>query len=222
MSPKAISPPKKRCTEAQQALALANLGLAYQQANAAWQRGGAIRRAGSFDDALQVTLHALAVASRSWQPERGCRFSTHATMVIRQRLKKAVLEGGIIRIPWYAFQRKKLAQPGWKGMVDRACKIAQWPQAPTERGQLEDLELPAPEAEPRLEVDERTALHEALGHLDPRWREVIHRRFGLDGDPPETLEAIGRRLGICKEAVRQIEVKALALLKRLLIPRLAA
>ncbi len=39
--------------------------------------------------------------------------------------------------------------------------------------------------------------------------EVICRRFGLDGQPGETLQVLGDRLGISRERVRQLESKAL-------------
>jgi RNA polymerase primary sigma factor len=50
----------------------------------------------------------------------------------------------------------------------------------------------------------------ALGALPARHREVIVLRYGLDETDPRTLEQIGRRLGITRERVRQIEVEALA------------
>jgi RNA polymerase primary sigma factor len=54
------------------------------------------------------------------------------------------------------------------------------------------------------------ALHRALGELPEREREVLALRYGLDGDAdPFSLEEIGRRLGLTRERVRQIESKAL-------------
>ena len=44
---------------------------------------------------------------------------------------------------------------------------------------------------------------------------MLRRRFGLEGEPPETLEAIGRSLGLTRERVRQIETEALKRLARL-------
>jgi RNA polymerase primary sigma factor len=54
------------------------------------------------------------------------------------------------------------------------------------------------------------ALHRAIETLPPREKDVIKRRYGLDGDrDPQSLETIGRELGITRERVRQIELQAL-------------
>ncbi|MGO9922337.1 MAG: sigma-70 family RNA polymerase sigma factor [Isosphaeraceae bacterium] len=47
-----------------------------------------------------------------------------------------------------------------------------------------------------------------LGHLDERERKIIISRFGLGGASEQTLEQLGRELGITKERVRQIESRA--------------
>jgi len=48
---------------------------------------------------------------------------------------------------------------------------------------------------------------------------VLGWRFGLTGEEPMTLEAIGRKLGVTRERVRQIESAALARLRRLMAVR---
>ena len=64
--------------------------------------------------------------------------------------------------------------------------------------------------------DERTAVRQrskeiarALSHLNPRMRRVLALRFGLNGEPPQTLEEVGVGLGITRERVRQLESRAL-------------
>jgi RNA polymerase primary sigma factor len=52
-------------------------------------------------------------------------------------------------------------------------------------------------------------LAEALDQLNPRMKHVVVRRFGLDGQPSQTLEDVGTDLGITRERVRQLETRAL-------------
>jgi RNA polymerase primary sigma factor len=54
------------------------------------------------------------------------------------------------------------------------------------------------------------AVRKAVAKLPEREREIVKMRFGLDGDPdPQSLEQIGKRLGMTRERVRQIETQAL-------------
>jgi hypothetical protein len=53
-----------------------------------------------------------------------------------------------------------------------------------------------------------------LSSLEPRNREVIQGRFGLNGDEPITLQAIGDRYSITRERVRQIEAATLTMLRK--------
>jgi RNA polymerase primary sigma factor len=54
-----------------------------------------------------------------------------------------------------------------------------------------------------------------LGRLDERERKIIISRFGLGGASEQTLEQLGRELGITKERVRQIESRAQEKLRRI-------
>jgi RNA polymerase primary sigma factor len=52
-------------------------------------------------------------------------------------------------------------------------------------------------------------LEQALEQLEPRLRELIERRFGLGGHNSQTLDEIGKSLGVTRERVRQLETRAL-------------
>jgi len=80
-------------------------------------------------------------------------------------------------------------------------------------------EAPAHESDRQM-IRERIA--EGLSHLTDRERTIVSRHFGLARtERPATLEELGRRFGVTKERVRQIEQKALTRLREVLNPSLA-
>ncbi len=64
------------------------------------------------------------------------------------------------------------------------------------------------------EIDNR--LNHWLDQLSVKKKEVLVRRFGLQGYPPTTLEKVGEQIGLTRERVRQIQVEALKDLRCLL------
>jgi RNA polymerase primary sigma factor len=73
---------------------------------------------------------------------------------------------------------------------------------------IEDVNAELPE-ETTAEQARSRELAKALAQLNPRMQLVIARRFGLDGQVPQTLEQVGSELGITRERVRQLESRAL-------------
>jgi RNA polymerase primary sigma factor len=73
---------------------------------------------------------------------------------------------------------------------------------------IEDVHSLAPH-EQSAEQARGRELAGALDQLNPRMRRVLSLRFGLDGEPPQTLEEVGTELGITRERVRQLETRAL-------------
>lgn len=53
-----------------------------------------------------------------------------------------------------------------------------------------------------------------LSSLDERERFILIKRYGLDDGDPETLEEIGKELGITRERVRQLEAQAMRTLRK--------
>ncbi len=60
---------------------------------------------------------------------------------------------------------------------------------------------------------QRRQIDDALRLLDEPDRTVVTLRFGLAGDDPWTLSAVGKHLDITRERVRQVEARALARLR---------
>jgi RNA polymerase primary sigma factor len=61
----------------------------------------------------------------------------------------------------------------------------------------------------------RQALRNVLGTLSDRDRRVLELRYGFDGQPPRTLEEIGRTFNLTRERIRQIETQSIKKLQTL-------
>ena len=94
----------------------------------------------------------------------------------------------------------------------RAVTSLDRPFGDEESGSLGDVmagESPGPEEEVTVSLSLDT-LRRAVAELPDRERDVVKMRYGLNGDiEPASLEEIGRRLGLTRERVRQIENVAL-------------
>jgi len=73
---------------------------------------------------------------------------------------------------------------------------------------LEDQTTPRP-LEPVLREDLAEVVRRGVDGLPPREQEILRLRFGLDGEKEHTLEAIGVRLSVTRERIRQIQTRAL-------------
>ena len=59
----------------------------------------------------------------------------------------------------------------------------------------------------------RQHIEEALSELNPKEQEVLRLRFGLNDGRERTLDEIGKKFGVTRERIRQIEAKALKKLR---------
>ena len=109
-----------------------------------------------------------------------------------------------------------------EGKVEEIRRIAQLPvslETPIgeeEDSQLgdfiEDRDLPSPEESAAGHLL-REQIEEMLGALSEREKEVLHYRFGLEDGRSYTLEEVGKRFGVTRERIRQIDAKALRKLR---------
>lgn len=59
-------------------------------------------------------------------------------------------------------------------------------------------------------------LVDLVGRLQPREASVLRFRFGLDGGPERTLDEVGRKFGVTRERIRQLQNLALRKLRRMI------
>lgn len=224
--------------EARDRLVEANLGLVVMVARRFLGRGL------DLDDLIGEGNIGLIRAAARFDPGMGTRFSTHAGYWIGLAIREALCEkGSAIRLPegmlvllkrWRRAEWALGRDLGRKPSFDEvATNLGLKPARRThvaralEAGRLfrvgprdddptaEALAAPdGPAVHERLEFEEECALARRLmGRLDPRERTVVMLRFGLEGEA-QTLEQIGRRLGVTRERVRQLEAGALRKLSR--------
>ncbi|KAB2642504.1 MAG: RNA polymerase sigma factor RpoD/SigA [Verrucomicrobia bacterium] len=62
----------------------------------------------------------------------------------------------------------------------------------------------------------RDEVGDLLGVLDDREKKIIFSRFGLDGGKAKTLEEVGKKFGVTRERIRQLQNIALMKLRRAL------
>lgn len=91
-----------------------------------------------------------------------------------------------------------------------------------EEGKLELAEVIPDQGHhsPLESLEEQSALtdvEEALTHLPEREREIVRLRYGLKDGKYYTLEELGQMLGVTRERVRQLEMKALKVLRHPMI-----
>jgi RNA polymerase primary sigma factor len=77
---------------------------------------------------------------------------------------------------------------------------------------VEDTITPSP-AQTTYENLLRERVEQALGTLSPREARILRLRFGLENGHPYTLEEVGKKFGLTRERIRQIEGKALRRLR---------
>jgi RNA polymerase nonessential primary-like sigma factor len=165
---------------------------------------------------------------------RHLRFGTYAKWWIRDAIERALAtQGRLVRLPVNVLRsRRKEALAQQREDNNTSMRVHAVEREATEeshgdgsdtglvqREDDQDAELGVDEATPEMLVGEkqqRRLLSQALHRLSDREREVLIRRFGLNGNEPRTLTTTAEELKLSHERVRQIQNCALVKLRALL------
>ncbi len=71
----------------------------------------------------------------------------------------------------------------------------------------------APLAKSIEENDLNRMMEQWLDSLSEKHRVILSKRFGLRGEDPQTLEEVGKVIGLTRERVRQLQIEALKILR---------
>jgi len=150
------------------------------------------RHAGQTDNFFELLSDgniSLLRAVEKFDYSRGNKFSTYASWAIMKNFARSIPEEKHRR-ERYVTGHEELFDVAPDNRTDEAEWIASAEQATHK-------------------------VHRLLETLDPREREIIRLRAGLDNNEGMTLEKIGEKLGITKERVRQLNVRAMKKMRSL-------
>ncbi|HFC54105.1 MAG TPA: RNA polymerase sigma factor RpoS [Gammaproteobacteria bacterium] len=104
------------------------------------------------------------------------------------------------------------------GLNDRIASVDEPLGRDTDKTMLEAIpdEDGSDPAEILQDDNMRSHLEIWLSQLNDKQREVVTKRFGLEGGNIATLEEVGNEIGVTRERVRQIQIEALRRLRQIL------
>ncbi len=195
-------------------------------------------------DLVQEGNGALIRAVEKFEWRKDVRFQTYATFWVRQAVERSIaFNKGIVRVPNYLQQKmRRLRREGILPRRDRDVSVREVSEAfavkPEVAGHLLQTERTHFSLDVAIDEDGETfasllpdesenydtfrmeftmlkdRLSEVLGTLSDLEREILELRFGLKGQPPLTLEEVGRRMNVSRERIRQLQVRAIRKLQR--------
>ena len=190
---------------------------------------------------IQEGSLGLLKAVDRFDHRRGFKFSTYATWWIKQSITRAIADKArTIRIPVHMVEKINKVLGALRRLNNEDLdnfdvdKIAEQLEIPAQKvrkiidlssqtSALVDLAQETIDSlvdgsastlwRSIMDDDLRSRISMVLRTLKPKERDIIAKRFGLEGMDEHTLEEVGQSIGVTRERVRQIEFKALGKLR---------
>lgn len=162
-----------------------------------------LKRFHEYDDLVAIGQETLWRATETWDPDRAASFLTYG--------HKALLHS-FLEVHKHWSRPKRLAAYTSVSIeaVEEAAFLSDHAPLFVLRSALPDPEVVAGH------VEERRLVTSELRHLEPRDQQLLRARFEDDA----TLDEFGLQIGVTRERVRQLELRALGRLRDRLEPRM--
>lgn len=185
------------------------------------------------EDLIQEGCEGLLVAMPKFDVSYGKRLAAYASFWIMQKIQRYLYDNGLIRIPVHLnesmnkyfkekeeFYNKNGEEPSAEEIakllgitieeVEKIQKFSKIQFVPLENNEPESIEQIEEDAAVKIR---NKILRKMLKTLPERTQDIIKMRYGFDGLDIHTLEEIAQKYNVTRERVRQVEGKALRMLR---------
>ena len=137
-----------------------------------------------FDELLSEGISCLIRVVDKFDFDRGFRFSTYATRAVQREVWRLIQRNHRDRQRWATGISDTFDHSESRELADRIDELT-WKRLTHEMGEILQL-------------------------LDDREAHIVRERFGMNSaGKKRTFQSLGEELGVCKERVRQLEIRAM-------------
>lgn len=140
--------------------------------------------------------------------KENCRWATRKEQAnnTSNNLKNRYVNVGLKKISLYDFSKKY--------KISQAAICNKFRDGWNANDIVKNIKQGNPNIKTREKIKQILPNIDNIKNLDSRLKKILQMRFGLLDDITHTLEEVGQEFGISRERVRQLEVRALKLIKK--------